>query len=844
MRAICIRLLPSFSIVALASLASWAQLPTAKLSWVFPPGTATGTTQEVAVAGADLDEPVGLVFSDSRIRAVPRADGSPVFEVSVPSEVRPGLVDVRFRGRFGISNPRGFQISNDPERLTAPNHTSPATALDLPLDTVLNSRVMPANHYWFRFPARRGQRILVSIQARELDSRLVPDLAVYTENRTELRVARRSQLLDFTAPDTGTFLLRLNDQTFKGGDEYVYRLTLSTRPRVDFAFPLALTENSNQTVTVFGRNLPDGKVSTLQGADGQFLETAEWTLALPNDASEPIPLHPWVVRRPAGANGAPEHVAWSPRFHGWTHPAVLFAHTSLPSRWSLSNECVRTTIPVDFSGAFPRRGEKSGVVFDAKKDSVYWIEVFSDRLGFNTDPHLVVQRVRTDEKGAEKTQDLAEYADLDANLGGREFDTTSRDAAGRFQIPEDGTYRVVVRDLIRSSPTSPRMPYRLQIRAESPDFRLAVFPQPPPRRDDNDRQIHLWTPNLRRGATLPLRVIAFRRDGFDGPIELMTRGLPAGVVAGPSRIAPGQNATTLLLSADPDAPTGYGAAIVSGRARIQEREVVRDAVPASSRWHVQDWDQERGNPRFAESLRFGVIAAESAPVALLPATSQPPVDVPVKGKLRLPVTIVRQADFQGAFKIKPFGHPSLEKAKEIDVPEKATQVVVEIDLGEAVLPEGEHFIHLEATASGRYRNNPEAAQAAEALAKTADTEASEAESQAKKLEETLAAARKAEDAAVAALKAAQDRSSTGSDPAAVEARNHAEKRVEELRTARIEHEKRLSDAQSQAKAAEERKNTTAARAKTATEKAQPKDVTLRIYSAPVTVRVTPPPKAG
>ena len=44
-----------------------------------------------------------------------------------------------------------------------------------------------------------------------------------------------------------------------------------------------------------------------------------------------------------------------------------------------------------------------------------------------------------------------------------------------------------------------------------------------------------------------------RLDDFDGPIDVELTGLPRGLHSTPSVIAPGQDSTTILLSADPDA---------------------------------------------------------------------------------------------------------------------------------------------------------------------------------------------------------------------------------------------------------------------------------------------------
>ena len=105
--------------------------------------------------------------------------------------------------------------------------------------------------------------------------------------------------------------------------------------------------------------------------------------------------------------------------------------------------------PLDFNGLFPRVGEVSGVQFDAKKGDIFWIEVVGDRLGQVVDPMVLVQRERSTRDAAGRVQyaDVVELGELDSNPGGNELPMGSRDAAGRFEAPEDGRYRVLVRDL-------------------------------------------------------------------------------------------------------------------------------------------------------------------------------------------------------------------------------------------------------------------------------------------------------------------------------------------------------------------------------------------------------------
>ena len=790
-----------------------AQLPQAHLSWLFPPGAPVGSTNEITLAGTDLDEPRSVVFSDPRVTAAPRTGDPVTFTVVIPAGIPPGMVDARFGGRFGLSNPRTFAIGKGPEITTPATNTTASTAAALPVDTVANSRVPVASAQWYRFEARQGQRLLAWVQARELDSRLVPDLAIFDALGNELATVRRSPLLDFSAATNGVFLLRLNDQTFRGGDDYFYRLLLTAGPHVDFVLPNVLRAGTTNRVVLFGRNLPGGRPSGRSAGDGRPLDRLEIDLAPPQfDAGPSGALD--LLRRPAAVAMAPEAFPWAfpaeistgtsarllfslttnpvasvATLEPVTQPATPTSYPAAPTdplsprerdgvrRQTLlpSTAVVPVDPPVEFSGFFPGPGELSGVTFSARKGDVLWIELFAERLNQVCDPWGIVQRVTRDATGADKFSDVLELGDTEANFGGREFDTATRDAAGRFQAPDDGAYRVVVRDLFNRLPEGRRLPYRLSLRRETPDFRLVALPQPQPRLNDNDRQIHLWTTVLRRGETVPLRVIAFRRDGCSSDLDLEVTNLPPGVHATPVRLPAAQNATTVLLTAAEDAPTGSAAIAVVGHARVGDRDLTRSAVFATAIWHVPDWDQERGNSRLAATLPVSVAAEERAPVVLSRIDTEP-LSIAAVGKVSFPIAVARQSDFPAAFNVKWTGHPDVEKLKEIAVPEKATNVTVELNLADAPLPPGSYTLWLQGLVGGKYRNNPDALVAAEAALK----------------------------AAADALQAA----SPDAKPAAEQKRKAAE-----------------------------------AAKKAAEERAKPRDVTLAVYSRPIVVTVTPPPAA-
>src|SRR5262245_41741453 len=112
---------------ALIPAVASAELPSPRLDRIFPLGTTAGSSVEVEVSGADLDEPKVLLFDHPGITAELIKDRK--FKVTVAADVPEGTHDVRVVGKHGVSSPRLFAVSHGLTEVVEkdPNH-EPATA--------------------------------------------------------------------------------------------------------------------------------------------------------------------------------------------------------------------------------------------------------------------------------------------------------------------------------------------------------------------------------------------------------------------------------------------------------------------------------------------------------------------------------------------------------------------------------------------------------------------------------------------------------------------------------------------------------------------------------------------
>ena len=842
-------------IAFLAPAGLLAQLPAARLAHLFPPGARAGSQLEVVAAGSDLEDPARIHFSHAGISGT-NAAGK--FNVSVASNVPPGIYEARFAGRFGLSNPRAFAVGTLPEAVCLPTNTSIATALrDIPESTV-NGRILPNSAGWFTFTAKKGARLLLECVAEGIDSRMEPTLILSDSHGRELELSRTTGLIDFTPGADGEYRLRVADRLYRGGDDFIYRLTLSTGPHLDFVLPAAGVSGTKSNFTLYGRNLPGGQPVKGQLMDGKPLEQLVVSIDVPSgdratrlDTALPaapaaggIDCFSYRLNTPLGVS--------NPLLIGIATAPAVIAEREPNNRPA---QAQKITPPCEVSGQFFPAGDVDLFDFDAKKGDLFWIEVFSQQLGLPTDPTLVVQRLTKKDKGIEQAEDVAEVYDNDANIGDREFSTASRDPVTRFEAKENGAYRIMVRDGFGETQASPRHVYRLAVRRETPDFRIVAMAVAPKFKADA-KDIPIGVPLLRRGESISVRVMAFRRDGFNGDIHLSFEDLPPGLIFEGDRIEAGKSTDYILLTATENAAAFAGPVHLVGRAMVGGKELVREARGGTMRFPVASTDTDRPKARVTSDFTLAICDEETAPILVTPDKRL--WEAAEKSKLDIPLRIVRHGEFNAAFKLKPLGPGTPESLKEFDVDAKATNVVLKLDLAALKLAPGTYVFSAQGITTGKYRNNPEGAAAAGSAAKTADKLASEAIGGEKKAGEEFDKASKASSEAEAAVTSAAAKlaaAKTAAEKLADDEKTQAAVGVAQAQLDETAAKAILASetksaagklklaAAMKSKEAQTQKEETAKRAKELTDKAKPRDVSYQVTAAPFTVKVTSAPVA-
>lgn len=826
----CFRTAVCVALVAVAAGEAWAQpMPVARLFSIFPAGGKQGATLDVTIGGSDLEKVSKLLFSDPAVTAVQKTQPpglgqegpQPVpgqFTLTIGPEARPGICEVRAIGQYGVSNPRAFVVgTRDESNEKEPNNTR-EQATEVTLGTVVNGLSNGGNDEdFYKFTAKAGQRVIIDCWAYRIDSRMDASLVLFDASGKELArnrdTNRRDPLLDFTVPADGDYYVEVNDLLYAGNSEYFYRLAIGTDAYLDFVFPPAGAPGSNDEYTLYGRNLPDGATSDVVSADGKPLEALKVKIALPADQSvESLDFNATIEPDESGIDGLAYRLA-TPA--GPTNSVLLGFATGPIIREAEPNDepakAQAITAPCEFVGQFEPPTDHDWVTIEAKKGDVLWMEVFSQRLGLATDPFLLVQQVTKNDKGEEQVKEISAVDDyLDSPPGRLRgglplYDLQTFDPAFRFEAPADGTYRILVRNQADSPHRDPRLVYRLAIRPVKPDFRLVVKPRLLPfSADPNQNPPTVWSPLVRKGGTESIDVVVFRRDGFEGEVQVTIDGLPQGVTSAPIVIGPGQDAGVLVLSAAEDAPESMSLVTVLGKANINGTEVVHPARSATMVWGGQI-NQVMPRSRLTRNLAVAVSGVETAPF-FVDVGGNPVLEMSKAGKVEVPVKVIRRGDFKGNVALVPNAVPPNVKPPTVTLDEKTAEGKLEIALPPNT-PPGTYSFTLLATTQVNYARNPEAVTEATARKTAVDKIVAERAAAAKAATDAKAAAeKKAADMQTAVEKARQTAEAAAKAAAEADAKAKAAAEAKAAADkAKADAQKAMADAEAQAKAASEAK---------------------------------------
>jgi hypothetical protein len=482
-------------------------------------------------------------------------------EVTLAPDAAPGEREIRVVTVRGVSNPMPFHVGQLPEYSRKAMRTATIQVLGkeaqalrkrppeevedrISIPATLNGQIASGEVNRYRFSARKGQRLLFTTRARQLVPYIAdavpgwfqPVLVLSDANGKEVAYNddygfKPDPTIFYEVPADGEYVLAMFDSLFRGRVDFIYRITAGELPFVTSIFPLGGRAGIPARVNMTGWNL----------------EKSEGILPPANTGPG---VHPVAAKR-----------------DGLVSNRMPFALDTLPE--SLEKEpnndlrhAQRVTLPVMVNGRIDRPGDWDVFQFTGKANETVAIEVYARRLDSPLDSVI---------KLTDATGKVVAFDDDHEDLGSG-ANTHHADSYLTAKLPAEGVYQVHIGDTAHNGGDA--YAYRLRISAAQPDFELRVVPS---------------SISLRSKGNVNVSVYVIRKDGFNGPIKLALKNPPAGITSFPATLSPTQAVAQLTLRTTVAPTQETISLVVEGRAVVDKKEIVHEAVPAEDRMQAFLW---------------------------------------------------------------------------------------------------------------------------------------------------------------------------------------------------------------------------------------------------------------
>ena len=552
-----------------------------------------------------------IYFPRNRLQMNRQLSELVLIEVTVDADAKPGSRELRIMSNTGLSNPVVFQVGMLPEvRELEPNNGiayyvnnlfKPVSAVNLekiiqekPLNTpvLINGQIMPGDIDRFRFRGKTDQQLVIETHARSLIPYLadaVPGwfqatVTLYNAAGKEMAFAddyrfNPDPVLFYKIQRDGLYELEIRDSIYRGREDFVYRIAVGEQPFITQMHPLGGKQGVKTTASIDGWNLPE-KQLLLDTQSG--LDTIRRTSYY--DKKKVSNFVPYAV------NTLPE-----------TNEAE-------------SNDTIKNAQKIDLPNIINGQIQKPGDIdvfrISGKAGDKIAAEVYARRLNSPLDSLLRL----TDASGTvlqwnddhiEKDKHL--HKDI---LG---LQTHHADAYLIAKLPKDGTYYVHLADSQHHG--SEAHSYRLRLAQSDGDFSLRVTPS---------------ALTIPAGGIVSVEVFALRKDGYEGPIEVVLKEPDTGFRIDGGTIPAGCDRIRMTLSAPNTANPAPLDLKLEGHAKIGDKMVKRPAVG------TDDTMQAFLYRHLVPAQEFSVLVQKSRwqipPIELVGDT---PIQIPAGGSVKV-----------------------------------------------------------------------------------------------------------------------------------------------------------------------------------------------------------------
>jgi len=404
--------------------------------------------------------------------------------VTVGESVQPGIYKLRVANSKGISNAVQIGVDSLIQK--------PFSAAVESLPIALHANLTGGQILKTVLNGKKGQRIVVDVEAKRLGSNLKPVARLYDARGTQIAWSPPTSAIGGDArfhaicQSDGPHSIELHDVLYRGAAPGFFRLKVGDLKCADMAFPIGVSRSTKTEVRVLPEELATIPPISVDG--GADLPVSHF--APPLQASQ---------------------------FTGPRPSVLLSDHDEITESPSSDGLQMIAAPPIGINGCISKSSEEDKYLLAVKPGSKLRFDVFASRIGSQLDGVLILR--------GEKGNELARNDDRPG----------ISDPGMDFNVPSNlNKLLVSIQDIAKRGGDS--FVYRIGVRhLAKPDFRLSL---------DTDRV------NIPIGGSQFINV-QVERTAYDGPIQLSIAGLPESIQVSGNTIASDATIGLIILSTPP-----------------------------------------------------------------------------------------------------------------------------------------------------------------------------------------------------------------------------------------------------------------------------------------------------
>ena len=636
--------------LAVCTVAAFAQR--GNIGFIYPAGGQRGTVVEITVGGQGLSRATGIIISGQGVSGelIPAPEGQRPkkkrrkdigeednlqladqvkFRLTIDKKAPVGMRDVRLVLPNGVTNRLYFEVGELRDVLEDAKSVLSAESQSLPV--TFNGQVMRADLDRFRFKARRGQQLVISVKARTFVPYIAdavpgwfqPIIRLYGPDGVEVAynddyTFHVDPVLFYKVPVDGMYDIEINDALWRGRGDFVYRIDVGELPFITGISPLGGPVGVKTKLKLRGYNLKSANA----------------------------------VVRPSLAGKFPVSVTSR---GGMTSNTVYFDASELDNVISKADNTSRATAEDIAFGevcenviSAPMQQRWYRFFISGSRKVPCHISVRARQLGAPTDVRMTL----FDESG-ERVKDVDDFVNEDECMT-----THFADPQMTLRL-SPGTYYIRVNEA--QGHYGDDFGFRISLEKAVPDFSLHIEPA-------------VFT--VPENGTGVFNVLIDRKQDFRGPVDIDVSGLPKGCKVAGASIAQGQKKTMVSITAPEGTEHRVFNPKVTGTASKGGETITRKAVPVETMMqafyytHLMPVDEFR--MEVSDQLPFRLVVDKEGKGALrLDHFGETAVKVHIERKpgFRSPVTVM----------MKTSG--GLVKARAVVIPENESEAVLQLTVG-------------------------------------------------------------------------------------------------------------------------------------------------------------------